>query len=317
MYAFAAACAIGLAMPSHSLAQFARQEVIAFKTDNLSPVDFLSGKKGASVNLAGFLRLPKAGPEKQPVVIVLHGAGGLHGADGFSTVWSNVLNEAGIATFAVDGFAGRGVNTQADVAKLSPVTRISEAFAALAVLAEHPLIDAKKIVVMGLSHGSVAALYSNLERFQKMYGAPGVQFAAHISMYGICGTRYREDEKLVRPLLMLHGTADDFVPIGPCREYAERLVKAGNKISLIEYQDAHHAFDAPTFPKVIHFAKRATPSWCRFAESDDGFVNTETQKALTPTDACWKTGVSVGYNEAAAKKSYADVIAFLNGVFGQ
>lgn len=175
-------------------AQFARQEIIAFQSDTTAPDDFLAGKKGAPVNLAGHLRLPKAGPEKQPAVVFLHGAGGVRGSLGPSSVWADVLNKEGIATFAVDSFAGRGVNTPADVARLHPMTRVSDAFAALEVLAKHPLIDARRIAVMGFSHGSVAALLSNQERFQTMRGTTGIQFAAHISVYGLCFARLREDE---------------------------------------------------------------------------------------------------------------------------
>jgi dienelactone hydrolase len=296
-------------------AQFARQEIIAFQSDTTAPDDFLAGKKGAPVNLAGHLRLPKAGPEKQPAVVFLHGAGGVRGSLGPSSVWADVLNKEGIATFAVDSFAGRGVNTPADVARLHPMTRVSDAFAALEVLAKHPLIDAKRIVVMGFSHGSVAALLSNQERFQTMRGTTGIQFAAHISVYGLCFARLREDEDLARPLLMLHGMADDFVPLGPCREYAARLAKAGKSVALIEYPDAHHAFDMPQTGQVRKLANRRTYAWCRFAETAGRLVNEATQRPLTPADECWKTAVSVGYDEAAAKKAYADVTAFLRDVF--
>jgi hypothetical protein len=143
---------------------------------------------------------------------------------------------------------------------------------------------------MGFSHGSVAALLSNLERFQKVRGTPGVQFAAHISVYGLCRARLRGDENLARPLLMLHGMADDFVPLGPCREYAERLTKARKNVRMIEYPDAHHVFDAPAAGQVTKIANRRTAAWCRFAETDGGLVNEATQKPLTPADECWKTG---------------------------
>src|SRR5262249_165826 len=89
-------------------AQFARQEVLAFESAMMPVEDFLPGKKGTPVTLAGYLRLPKAN-EKNPVVVIFHGAGGLGPDNGVLNEWARVLNEAGIATFTVDGFSGRGV----------------------------------------------------------------------------------------------------------------------------------------------------------------------------------------------------------------
>src|SRR6478736_3615201 len=154
--------------------------------------------------------------------------------------WPRVLNEVGIATFAVDSYAGRGlVNYPADPGKISFLTRVIDAFRALEVVAKEPRIDPSRIAVMGFSQGAGAALYSSMARFQKMYGNPDLQFVGHISTYGICNTRLRDDEDVKKPILMLHGTADDLTPIAPCREYAERLSKAGKSARIIEYPDAY------------------------------------------------------------------------------
>ena len=100
---------------------------------------------------------------------------------------------------------------------------------------------------MGFSQGAAAALYSSMARFQKMYGSPDLHFIGHISAYAICTTRFRDEENVTAPILMLHGTADDLTPMSPCREYAERLSKAGKSARIIEYSDAYHQFDAPVY----------------------------------------------------------------------
>ena len=113
MWKFAIGLLIGaLLLTPKANAQFARQEVLGFESATMSEGDFLTGKPGTPVTLAGYLRLPKAN-EKNPVVVLFHGAGGLLGEAGMINEWSRVLNEAGIATFAVDSFAGRGVATLA------------------------------------------------------------------------------------------------------------------------------------------------------------------------------------------------------------
>jgi dienelactone hydrolase len=159
--------------------------------------------------------------------------------------WVRILNEAGIATFTVDSFTPRGILSQADVGRLNSLIRIVDAYRALALLSKHRLIDPDKIVVMGSSHGGTPALYASLARFQKSHGNPDLRFAAHVVLYATCATTYHNDEVLdQRPLLVLHGTADNAVPEAACRDYAARLAKAGTNIRFIEYPDAHHRFDS-------------------------------------------------------------------------
>jgi dienelactone hydrolase len=297
---------------------YTRSEVLTFESAKMTVNDFLAGKKGEPVTLAGYLRLPKS-DAKNPVVVLFHGAGGVGGEGGPVNDWARVLNEAGIGTFTVDSFSGRGVATLADAGRVSPVNRVVDAYRALELLSKHPLIDANKIAVMGFSHGSVAALYSSLLRFQKLHGKPDLQFAAHISVYGICGTTYREDEALdKRPVLLLHGTADNWVPIGPCREYAARLSKAGMNVRLVEYPDAYHVFDGPALREPVQLPQARTGRNCRFTEIEDGtLVNAATKQPSSSDDPCFEKGVTIQYNEAAAKKAHEDVKAFLRDVVAQ
>jgi dienelactone hydrolase len=306
------AAALMLSMPVAN-AQYARQEYISFPIEDLTQVEFLSGQKekGRAVTLAGALRVPKPG-EKQPVVVLLHGAGGLGVANAVVETWASVLNAAGFATFAVDSYAGRGVYSFADVGKVSAIARIIDANRALQAIAKHPSIDPTRAVLMGFSHGSSAALYGNTERFQKQYGSPDAQYAAYISVYGICTTAIRGDEETIKPVLMLHGLADDWLPASKCREYAERLQKAGKKVSLIEYPDAHHAFDSPNLKTEVKVPQANSSINCSLAEGDNGTIlNAATKEPFTATDPCLKKGTTVAYNEAATKKAHEDVKAFL------
>lgn len=316
-----AACIIAglmLCMPTAS-AQFARQEFISIPIEDMALAEFLTGQKEKSkaVMLAGALRLPKTG-EKLPVVVLLHGAGGIGASNNYVETWASVLNSAGFATFTVDSYTGRGVYSFADVGKVPAITRINDANRALQAIAKHPGIDPSRVVLMGFSHGSHAALYGNTERFQKLYGSPDLQYAAYISVYGICVTSFRGDEGLTKPLLMLHGVADDWLPISKCREYAARLQKVGKKVNLIEYPDAHHAFDAPSLAAEVKFPQANSVSNCSFEEGDNGTIlNAVSKEPFTPTDPCLRKGATVGHNEAAMKKAHEDVKAFLKEVLAQ
>ena len=172
---------------------------------------------------------------------------------------------------------------------------------------------------MGFSHGGSAALYSGLVRFQRLHGNPDVRYAAHISVYGLCVTTYHEDEALdQRPVLVLHGTADDWVPDAACRDYAARLGKAGMNVRLIEYPGAYHLFDSPDRREQVKLPQALTVRNCRFIEAQGGsIINAVTKQPMSMNDPCVEKGVTLQYNEAAAKKAHEDVKAFLNDVFAQ
>ena len=192
-------------------------------------------------------------------------------------------------------------------------------YRALELLSKHRLINPDKIVVMGGSHGGTPALYTSVTRFQKSHGNPDLRFAAHIVFYGLCATTYHDDEVLdQRPLLVLHGTADNAVPAAACRDYAARLAKAGANVRFIEYPGAHHRFDSPNLQQPVNLPQATSPVACRYAETDDGaIVNVVTKQPPSKDDACLGTGVTFQYNEAAAKKAHEDVKAFLRDTFAQ
>jgi dienelactone hydrolase len=223
-------------------AQVARQEIHAFQSATLSDTDFLNGKKdGVAVTLGAYLRLPKLGPDKLPTIILLHGSGGLGGTGLPIEEWSKELNEVGIATFAVDSFSGRGlVAVNADQALLGRFAMVIDAYRALEYLAKHRQIDAARIAVMGFSRGGTSALHSSMTRFQKMHTREGVQFAAHVGMYGSCDIALRGDDDLAKPVRLFRGIADDWSSVAPCREYVSRVSSGGKDIRLVEYPDAHH-----------------------------------------------------------------------------
>jgi dienelactone hydrolase len=153
-------------------------------------------------------------------------------------------------------------------------------------------------------------------RFQKMHGPEGLQFAAHVGLYTPCGTTYRDDDAVAKPIRLLHGIADNYVPIGPCRAYAERLSKAGKDIRLVEYPDAHHVFDAPILKEPRTLAAAPTTRRCSMVEADNGTIlNQETKQPFSYSDACVEKGPTVAYQEAASKQARAYVRDFLKEVF--
>lgn len=293
-----------------AVAQFVQEHLIPIESSTPASVrDFLQGNKGESVQLAGTLRLARPG-EKQPVVVIMPGAGGIGASRHSPNEWARTLNEAGMSTFILDSFTGRKRYQIGEHATLPPIVRVVDAFAALKALSEHPFVDSGKISVIGFSHGSAATMYTNLVRFQKQYGN-GLKFASHISLYGLCATKYLGDDELLSPMLILHGLADDWVPAAPCIEYAERLQKAGRNVRLITYPDAHHVFDSLSAGELKRL-DFSTAAGCLQEEAASGeIVGRGSDKPITKEDACRKRGVSFGHHELATKKAHEDVLAFL------
>jgi dienelactone hydrolase len=309
---------LGLGAPAQ--AQVAREEVHAFQSVTLSDTEFLSGKQdGKPVTLAGLLRLPRVDPDKLPAVILLHGAGGMGGTRSSIDEWSLELNQIGISTFAVDSWAGRGiVETATDQTRAGRLNMIVDAYRALELLTKHRQIDPARIALMGFSHGGQSTLYSAVRRFRKAYGPTGEQeFAAHIAFYPACMTTYRGDDQVTaKPIRILHGTADDYTPIAPCRAYVERIAKLAKDIRLVEYPDAHHVFDAPAFKDPRKVAAAPASAHCRLAEGDGGvIVNQETRQPFSYADSCVVKGPTLAYHEAASRQARDYVRTFLREVF--
>lgn len=237
--------AIGLALmcaAGETQAQV-RPEILPVETVTLSTQDFLLGNKNGKPTLvAGELRIPLAATGRLPAVILIHGSGGL---GEFVERWAQEFNSIGVAAFLLDSFSGRGItSTVDDQSQLATLAMMVDAYRALGVVAQHPRIDPNRIAVMGFSKSAVAAVYSSNERFRNMYAPPNLQFAAHIGLYTPCNITYREDDKVTgKPIRLYHGLADDYVPVGPCRAYVERLKKTGVDVTLTQYPGAYHNYD--------------------------------------------------------------------------
>jgi len=297
------------------MAQAARIEIHTFESLTLSSKQFLTGvKDGPAVRIGGALRLPQ-GTSRIPAVLLVHGSAGIGGN---VDRWAHELNGIGAATFVLDSFTGRGVaETVTDQSRLGHLAMIVDAYRALELLAQHAQIDASRIAVMGFSKGGFVALYSSLKRFQRMYGAHGVEFAAHIPFYPPCNTVYLEDELVAdRPIRVFHGAADDFVSIAPCRSFVNRLRRAGKDVQLTEYAGARHVFDNPLYTPPLFLADAVTSNRCHREERANGeIVNAETGQPANWSDPCMARGATVGYDAVATAGATKSVKAFLAETF--
>ena len=296
-----------------------RPEIRQIETVTVSTQQFLRGdKKGKPTLLAAELRIPTTGRAgRLPAVILIHGSSGL--AE-FHERWAQEINSIGVAALLVDSFSGRRItSTTDDQSQLDSLAMMVDAYRGLGALAQDSRIDANRIAVMGFSKGAVAAVYSSNERFRKMYAPPDVRFAAHIGLYTPCITTYRADDKVTgKPIRLFHGIADDYVPIGPCREYVERLKKAGVDVTLTEYLGAYHGYDnflSKSDSEPLMLPQAVTARNCRAVEGDNGLIlNSKTGKPFNIGTDC-ERGAHIAYNEVATTATVKAVKEFLVATF--
>ena len=275
---------------------------LSFASSTPTEAQFLAGAAGTPATIGGELRMP-ATAARIPVVLLVHGETGV-GPN--VRLWADSINSLGLGVFILDSFNGRGISeTSTDHGRLAHAAMLIDAYRALAALAAHPRVDGRRIAIMGFSKGGWAALYAGVRRFQRMH-AKGAEFAAQIAFYPPCGTTYREDEQVsARMIRVVHGTADDWHPIEPCKEYVARLHKAGIDAAMIELKGARHFFDLPDLAPSLKLPG-VQRNACRLEERADGLVNRATGRPPTRED-CLQLGVTIGHDPAAHEEALSRV----------
>jgi dienelactone hydrolase len=199
----------------------------------------------------GTLKFPANASDKNvPVVVIMHGSGGI---GIWEENWMNVFNDMGLATFMVDSNWARR-NCKKEFKKTMTrwcedvhrgMTRIIDGYGALEVISKHPRIDPKRIGCLGISLGARGCLYLNVKRFQKMWGTPGLEFAASVPMYPPCHVIFKDDDEITDTPIRIHvGDQDTYFPVDSCINYVERLNAKGKDVKIKVYPDAHHGFEA-------------------------------------------------------------------------
>ena len=262
-------------------------EVLEFESIPVITVkDFLNGKVPEKARTVwGTLNFPANAPDKNvPVVVVLHGSGGIHDSAEF---WLSALNSMGLATFMVDSnwprrkckkIFKKAIPNCNDVHK--GITRIVDARRALELLSKHPRIDPARIGCLGSSLGGIGCLYQSVKRFQKMWGAPGLEFAASVPMYPVCNFKYEEDDVMSDEPIRIHiGDLDQYGSAESCIKYVERLRLKGKDITVTVYPDVHHSFVTkiigPNGPMTMMKQKGRFFAQCNFEENTDSSLMNE------------------------------------------
>ncbi|MGY0194265.1 dienelactone hydrolase family protein [Leptothrix sp. BB-4] len=293
--------------------------------------DLLRGQ-GEAAQPVGHLFLPAdTGQGKVGAVVFIHGSGGVY--DAMLGHWPKAFNGAGLALFALDMFGPRGVRSTAeDQSQVPFAADLADGYAALRLLATHPRIDPARIAVLGTSRGGIAAWRLAGQRITTSQKLPdGLRYAAHVMLYaGGCSGGFRQ---VVRPgvfgpapMLWVHGEADDYTPIGPCREYAGLIAQAGTPVEFVALPGAQHKFDADDTRNILVRGAQRTREDCPLQFDVDTLSWSDRQtgerlslEAMTEVNRsrCSALGAHVQGDRAARDEATRAVLAFLAKLYAK
>ncbi len=220
---------------------------------------------GAPVRITGLLFRPKLAIDaRSPAVVSLHGCGGMYSTlasrrDLLSMrhqAMAELLAEEGYLVLFPDSFRSRGqeqiCTVEARQRTITQVHRLRDAQGALAYLQARGDVVTDRIAVLGWSHGGSAVLATQnakspaVARWQNRSGSPPY-FHAAVAFYPGCvdSVRARVGYAVVAPLTLFVGAADDWTAPQPCIALADRLIAAGEPVTITVYPDTYHGFDDP------------------------------------------------------------------------
>ncbi|HIF99225.1 MAG TPA: hypothetical protein EYQ54_19760 [Myxococcales bacterium] len=262
----------------------------------------------------GSLLLPeRPAREPMPCVVACHGSLGWRGHHHEHMVgWL----ESGIAVFRVHSFDARSVaSIVEDQMAVTHAMLLADAYRALALLSQHPLIDPDRIGVSGWSLGGTVALYAAWSPIAEALAPDGERFAAHLPVYPAAHMRPEEKRWTGAPIRVLHGADDDYTPVSFVTDLADELRPHGVEIDVRAYPGGHHSFDSVEpmawLPQAIRLGNRTTTidahgdMWVELADGERKSLN-EPGERLAGFKAAANVGAHIGGHWEARRQGLAD-----------
>ena len=220
---------------------------------------------GTPITIPALLfRPPDASPGGTPLVIALHGCGGMYStAPGRETAlsqrsvgWTERLLADGYAVLWPDSFTPRGAREICTLKESGRAIRVAnrrlDQLGALAFGASLPGIDRKRIALVGWSNGgstTLAAINRADPQVTSFLAAPDAPpfFKAAVAFYPGCrpvlmaGAKWRT----TIPTVIHIGAADDWTPAQPCEDLGVAAGLRDEPLTVTVYPDSYHGFDGP------------------------------------------------------------------------
>ncbi len=317
----AAACLV-VSLPTAAELSGARTERLSFASQDVySFADLFAAKSPVpTIAVEGELTLPRSGGAKLPAMVIVHGHSGVQ-IGGREAYWANVLLNLGIATFVIDSYAPRGVESAtSDPAVVTGEMMTVDALSALGALASHARIDPDRIGVLGFSEGGFAAINAAITSVWEAVTAGQNRFVLHLAFYPPCNAQWYTATTTGAPIGFLLAERDDLSLARHCQNYAERIAAAGGAVLTATFPGVHHGFDSDL--SVAHRSSVFNRSKCMYRIDDRGeLIDVNHSMALTTPERrrhslqkCGYYGATTGGNEGARSAATRKVREYVSDI---
>ncbi|MGI9644302.1 MAG: dienelactone hydrolase family protein [Ilumatobacteraceae bacterium] len=239
---------------------------------------------------------------------------------------AETLLGTGVAVFVLDPFGPRAVeSTVANQTQYSFAASAFDVAATLAVLADHPRVDAGRISAQGHSRGGSAVICAADRRFADAAVGPDVGFAGVYAVYPWCGHQFAHPAigSTVRAIV---GERDDWVSVQQVQAQVQAIRLAGGDASVRVVGGAAHSFDRLETPHKLEDASVAPGAPTVYLADDGAMIDPltgESDPALTDRDAFiaameagfGRRGATIGGIDDQPETFRADMLAFHTKLF--
>ena len=277
--------------------------IVCFESIDSYDLNFTNKKK---ININGELFLPKVKREIYDAVIMTHGSGGKRR---YHKKYVDLLTDSGLIVFQIDHYSARKIKYDKTFSKVSGITFMNDAYAALSLLKTNSRI--KNIGYLGWSQGGVGPILSHFKFVNDLIPTEH-RFQSAVAIYPYCGFTFPGLSEIETPLLMITGADDDLTPEAACRNLYSKFFRNDGKIEFLSIENARHGFDNPflyfgfTFEKLPNLMVMNLD--CTLTITNDGEIQNMNGTIInTPElseyflNKCSVKGVTVKYNSKATK----------------
>jgi dienelactone hydrolase len=188
-----------------------------------------------------------------PVVIALHGCGGLsthsEPVQPRYREWAEQLLKAGNAVLLPDSYGSREVGPQCRVKEgrvLARRERLADIMAARKWLVEQPWVERSRISLLGWANGASALLWAVRPQLSARNAEP--DFRSAVAFYPDCRISSGLGWSARVPTLLLIGARDDVSSPPACRQMIDGAQGRSALTRIVVYPSAYHDFDRANFP---------------------------------------------------------------------
>ena len=277
--------------------------IVCFESIDSYDLNYTNKKK---ITINGELFLPKVKSEIYDAVIMTHGSGGKRR---YHNKYVDLLTESGLIVFQIDHYSARKIKYDKTFSKVSGITFMNDAFAALSLLKTNTRIN--NIGYLGWSQGGVGPILSHFKFVNDLIPTDH-RFQSAVAIYPYCGFTVPGSSETESPLLMITGADDDLTPEDACRNLYSKFFRNDGKIEFLSIENARHGFDNPflyfgfTFERLPNLMVMNLD--CTLTITGEGEIQNMNGTIInTPElseyflNKCSIKGVTVKYNAKATK----------------